>query len=158
VSEVRVRLDRWLWAARFFKTRALAKAAVEGGKVHVDGNRSKAAKEVMPGQTLEIRRGWDELTVVVEGLSVRRGNATQAQKLYRETPESIERRELERSRRQMQRAGLKIPQIKPGKRDRRELRKLKATQPDPAADLPSGPQGSCAESTTDDSNPDRSED
>lgn len=133
----RVRLDRWLWAARFFKTRAQAKTAVEGGKVQLcdpraeaaaDGTgrtRPKASKEIAVGDMLEIRRGPDTFLVEVTGLSDQRGNATAARKLYAETAASIEAREAERARRRMEHAGLRVPRQRPSKRDRRELAKLK---------------------------------
>lgn len=121
-----IRIDRWLWAARFFKTRSLAKTAVEGGKVHVDGQRTKPAKELRLGQTLTIRKGLQEQTVVVEALSEQRGSATIAQTLYKETPESIELREISVSRRRMERAGLTVPSGRPNKKDRRALSQLKS--------------------------------
>ncbi|MDA1074622.1 MAG: S4 domain-containing protein [Proteobacteria bacterium] len=124
-TDARVRLDRWLCAARFFKTRQLAKEAVEGGKVHQNGQRAKAAREVTIGQTLEIRRGEEVFTVTIMALAVRRGSAPEARKLYSESADSIELREAERARAAMQRAGLKVPAAKPDKRDRRELKKLK---------------------------------
>ena len=143
----RVRLDRWLWAARFFKTRAQAKAAIEGGKVHLepagagarpvaatDGSsrqRPKVSKEIAVGDVLEIRRGWTTQVMEVTGLSEQRGNATAAAALYRETAESIEAREAERARRRMENAGLRVPQRRPSKRDRRELAKLKHGDTDP---------------------------
>lgn len=128
-----VRLDRWLWAARFFKTRAQAKAAIEGGKVAFHTHRSedsatskpKVSKEIAVGDYLTVRRGWTEETIVVEALSEQRGSATQARELYTETERSIERREAEVARRRMERAGLTIPTARPSGRDRRELRKLK---------------------------------
>ena len=120
-----VRIDRWLWAARFFKTRSLAKAAVEGGKVHVDGQRSKPAKAVRVGQTVEVRKGTVLMTVIVRDLAEQRGSAPIAQTLYEETPESIEKREIMSSRRKLERAGLQVPSTKPSKKDRRDLRKLK---------------------------------
>jgi ribosome-associated heat shock protein Hsp15 len=128
-----VRLDRWLWAARFFKTRAQAKAAIEGGKVdfHLDQaensatSKPKVSKEVAVGDYLTIRRGWTEETIVIDALSESRGNATAARVLYTETAISIERREAEVARRRMERAGLAIPSSRPSGRDRRELRKLK---------------------------------
>lgn len=121
-----IRIDRWLWAARFFKTRSLAKTAVEGGKVHVDGQRTKPAKELRLGQTLTIRKGLQEQTVVVEALSEQRGAATIAQTLYKETPESIELREISVSQRRMERAGLTVPSGRPNKKDRRALSQLKS--------------------------------
>ena len=120
-----VRIDRWLWAARFFKTRSLAKAAVEGGKVHVDDQRSKPAKAVRIGQTVEVRKGTVVMTVVVKDLSEQRGSAQIAQTLYEETAASIEKREILSSRRKMERAGLQVPSTRPSKKDRRDLRKLK---------------------------------
>jgi ribosome-associated heat shock protein Hsp15 len=87
-----VRLDKWLWAARFFKTRALAATAISGGKVHVNGQRAKASKEVHVGASLQISIGEDVFDIVVRGLSDRRGPATVAQQLYEETAASRERR------------------------------------------------------------------
>lgn len=137
-----VRLDRWLWAARFFKTRAQAKAAVEGGKVHMlpkpagpgqaepgssQGHKPKVSKAINMGDLLSIRRGQSVQTVRVTGLSEQRGNATAAATLYAETEDSIEAREAERARRRMESAGLKVPQSRPTKRDRRALQRLKET-------------------------------
>ncbi len=128
-----VRLDRWLWAARFFKTRAQAKAAIEGGKVAFHTlpaeesatSKPKVSKEVSVGDYLTIRRGWTEETVMIEALSEQRGNATAARALYTETARSVERREAEVARRRMERAGLVLPTSRPSGRDRRELRKIK---------------------------------
>ncbi len=120
----KVRLDRWLWAARFFKTRAQAKTAVEAGHVQLNGNRAKPAKDVGPGDELDIRRGWTTRTVIVTATANQRGNATVAAALFKETLDSIERREAEVARRRMERAGLKIPDTKPNKRDRRALQRL----------------------------------
>lgn len=128
-----VRLDRWLWAARFFKTRAQAKSAIEGGKVdyHLEGRaesttiKPKVSKEVAVGDYLTVRRGWTAETVRVDVLSEQRGNATAAGRLYSETAASIEQREVEVARRRMERAGLKVPVSRPSKRDRREIRRLK---------------------------------
>ena len=120
-----IRIDRWLWAARFFKTRSLAKKAVEGGKVHVESQRAKPSKELQVGQTLQIRRGETVQTVVVQVLSDQRGPATQAQALDEETIESIELRELRKSNRRMERAGLTVPTGRPDKKDRRALAQLR---------------------------------
>lgn len=87
------RLDKWLWAARFFKTRGLAVEAVESGKVHVDSDRAKPAKEVKPGAVIHIRRKESEIEVVVRALSTQRKGAPEAALLYEETPASIARRE-----------------------------------------------------------------
>ncbi len=134
----KVRLDRWLWAARFYKTRAQAKAAIEGGKVQFHPTRNegasssqvrpKVSKEIGIGDMLSIRRNQPQIipqTVVITGLSEKRGNATATTTLYRETDHSIETRESERSRQAMQRVGLTVPERKPSKRDRRALQKLK---------------------------------
>ena len=120
-----VRIDRWLWAARFFKTRSLAKSAVEGGKVHLDGKRVKPSKELRSGQTLQIRRGDLVQTVIIQELSQQRGPATIAQTLYAETLESIELRELRKSTQRMERAGLLVPSSRPDKKDRRALAQLR---------------------------------
>jgi len=128
-----VRLDRWLWAARFYKTRAQAKTAIQGGKVdfHVLQDpagatiRPKVSKEVVVGDVLTIRRGWSATTVSIQGLSEQRGNATSASALYQETADSIELREIEIARRRMEKAGLSLPRSRPSKRDRRQLKQLK---------------------------------
>ncbi len=118
----KVRLDKWLWAARFFKTRSLAKAAIEGGKVHCHGERCKAAKEIRIGDQLEIRCGFDLRTVDVVALSDVRRGAPEAQKLYQETPASIELREQQA---QMRKAGAHGWQSegRPDKKQRRQLEK-----------------------------------
>ena len=114
-EQATVRIDRWLWAARFFKTRSLAKAAIEGGKISMQGQRVKPAKEVSIGLTLVIRRGDDVYTVDITGLSEQRGPAKVAQTLYQETLESIEAREERHAQRRMERAGLTVPETKPTK-------------------------------------------
>jgi len=96
-----VRIDKWLWAARFWKTRALATEAVSGGHVHLNGARVKPAKDVRVGDTLQIRVGVTEWTVEVRGLADRRGPAKQAVLLYEETPESRERRERQALQRKL---------------------------------------------------------
>lgn len=121
----RVRLDKWLWAARFYKSRSLAKTAIDGGKVHLNDARVKAAKEVGVGDTLTITRGDAVQTVVVAAVAERRGSATIAATLYDETTESIDARESIRAQRRMERAGLTIPKRRPSKRDRRQLRAVK---------------------------------
>ena len=89
----KIRLDKWLWAARFFKTRALAKEAIEGGKVHCQGERCKPGKEPKVGDELSIRQGFDERRIKVEALSAVRRGAAEAQALYTETPDSVLKRE-----------------------------------------------------------------
>jgi len=93
---LKVRLDKWLWAARFFKTRAQAKKAIVGGKILVDGKRIKPAREITPGVTLNIRKDHQIWEILVDNLSSQRGSATIARQLYTETPTSIEQRELAR--------------------------------------------------------------
>ena len=119
----RVRLDKWLWAARFFRTRALAKAAIEGGKVKVDGQRPKVSKELTVGASLSIRRGFDEECIEVLALSDQRGPASVAQTLYRETADSIERRETARLQRKA--AAPLTPRTKPDKKSRRLIHRFK---------------------------------
>ena len=121
----RVRVDKWLWAARFFKTRALATEAIQGGKVHVNGARVKPARTLQPGDTLEIHKGTESFVVVVEALAERRGSATAARTLYRETDESILARDLQREQQRLQAAGLRQPAHRPDKKQRRQLRRLK---------------------------------
>jgi ribosome-associated heat shock protein Hsp15 len=99
----RVRIDKWLWAARFFKTRSAATEAVLGGHVHVGGERVKPAREVRVGDTIEIRRDEVRWTVVVAALADRRGPASVAATLYDETPESVEARERQRLERRLAR-------------------------------------------------------
>ena len=88
-----VRIDKWLWAARFYKTRSLAREMVDGGKVHIDGQRVKPSKAVRIGQMLQVRQGHDLRDIQVLALSEKRGNAEQAALLYTETEQSIARRE-----------------------------------------------------------------
>jgi ribosome-associated heat shock protein Hsp15 len=116
----KVRLDKWLWAARFFKTRALAKAAIEGGKVHCRGERCKPGKEPRVGDELAIRSGFDERTVVVLALSGVRRGAAEAQALYRETEQSIARREQAAALRKAGALGL-VTEGRPNKKQRRQL-------------------------------------
>lgn len=122
-----VRLDKWLWAARFFKTRGTSKEAIEGGKVHVNGNRAKAARAVKPGDILDITRGEIRYEVVVVGVAEKRGPASIAHGLYEETSESAERRRVERERRK----SVAVPDWpqkgRPTKRDRRQLQRFKNT-------------------------------
>lgn len=116
----KVRLDKWLWAARFYKTRALAKAAIESGKVHCRGERCKPGKEPHIGDELQIRTGFDERTVVVQALSIVRRGAPQAQALYSETADSITRRENAAAQRKAGNLGV-TTDGKPTKKQRRQL-------------------------------------
>jgi ribosome-associated heat shock protein Hsp15 len=123
-----VRIDKWLWAARFFKTRGAATEAVTGGHVHVNGERVKPARDVKVGDRLEIRRGQQRFTVVVTGLAERRGSATAAAKLYEETPESIAEREKRRDERRLSKPLGSDLSERPTKRDRRRLDALRRGQ------------------------------
>lgn len=116
----KVRLDKWLWAARFYKTRGLAKAAIEGGKVHCRGERCKPSKEPKLGEEFTIRCGFDERTVIVRALSAVRRSAPEAQTLYEETAESIERRERAAAMRKAGALGLDTDG-RPSKKQRRQL-------------------------------------
>ena len=118
----RIRLDKWLWAARFFKTRSQASEAIDLGRVRIDGERIKPAREARVGETLDVQIGDQRLQVVIRAVSSQRGPASVARELYRETADSIARRE----RRSEQRAAEPAQSIKgrPTKRDRRELGKI----------------------------------
>jgi ribosome-associated heat shock protein Hsp15 len=125
VGEAKVRLDRWLWAARWFKTRALATHAVTGGKVHLNGRRVKPATDLRVGDDLRIVKGPYTFTVVVRDLAERRGSAKDAALLYEETEESLEARELRR----IQMRDMPVPSYegkgRPTKRERRKLERAR---------------------------------
>jgi len=123
-SVTAVRLDLWLWAARFFRTRSLAKQAVETGKVDVAGQRAKASRGVRVGEMLQITRGEETFEVQVRGLSDVRGPAPVAQALYEETGASRARREQQRLQRAAARDGYRPPEHKPDKRARRLIQAL----------------------------------
>ena len=124
MSTDKVRLDKWLWAARFFKTRSLAKQAIEGGKVHYDGQRCKVSKEVSIGALLTIRQGWDQVEVAVVALSDARRGAPEAQSLYSETQTSKEKRaEAATQRKALRDTGL-IRTARPTKKQRRQIHRF----------------------------------
>ena len=121
-----VRIDKWLWAARFFRSRSLAQTAVENGRVLLAGQRVKLSRQLRTGDLLTIRIGDDERTVIVRGIDDRRGPAPQAQMLYEETAESTERREARRQQRRVfVEPGESIEGGRPTKRDRRQLAQLR---------------------------------
>ena len=124
IQETAVRLDKWLWAARFFKTRSLASKAVSGGHVHLNGRRVKPSRMIQGGEQLLIKRGSEVYTVNVLALSSRRGPAKVAQTLYEETEESRVRREQAREERRLIKAPASRPEGRPDKRDRRKIRKF----------------------------------
>ena len=120
----RLRLDKWLWAARFYKTRSVAKHAIEGGKVYCEGSRCKPGKEVEIGMEIRLRQGLDEKTVIIQALSEQRRGAPEAQLLYAETEESIEKREKQALERKAQPSPWQSDG-KPNKRDRRLIHRFK---------------------------------
>lgn len=123
-----VRIDKWLWAARFFKTRSAATDAVHGGRVHVNGERAKPSKDVHAGDTVEFSIGSVQRTVLVTGIADKRGSATVAATLYVETPESIERGERDRLQRRLSRPlGADLGE-RPTKQARRRLDALRRAQ------------------------------
>lgn len=121
----RLRLDKWLWAARFFKTRSLAKAAIDGGKVHLAGQRVKVSKEISVGDMLQIRQGWDEKVIMVKQLSDQRRGAPQAQLLYEETADSSARREADAAARKAAGGMIDRPAQRPTKKQRRQIHRFK---------------------------------
>ena len=121
----RVRLDKWLWAARFFKTRSLAAEAVAGGKVQVNGERAKRARPVQPGDEIRVRLAPYEHVVVVRALSARRGPAAAAAELYEERPESRAARETTAQQLKTLHAAFVPEKGRPTKRDRREIERLR---------------------------------
>ena len=124
-DDARVRLDKWLWAARFYKTRGLASDAIAGGKVQVNGDRAKRARPVQPGDEIRIRQGPYEHHVVVRALSGRRGPASAAAELYEETPASRAAREAMALQLKSIHAAFVPDKGRPTKKDRRELGRLK---------------------------------
>jgi ribosome-associated heat shock protein Hsp15 len=119
-----VRIDKWLWAARFFKTRSAAQQAIEGGKVKLNGERTKPAKEIKPGDRLNIQIGGYEWSIQVLGLSAQRGPAPIARTLYDESEESRAKRALEAARRRRFDEPASALKGRPTKRDRRVLERL----------------------------------
>ncbi|ALO45128.1 RNA-binding S4 domain-containing protein [Pseudohongiella spirulinae] len=120
----KVRLDKWLWAARLFKTRALAKSAIEGGKVSIEGQKAKPAKEISVGTVLKVRQGWDDRSLTVLKLSEQRRSAPEAQQLYEESADSIRERERLAEQRKLQAAG-QFANERPNKKERRQRQAMK---------------------------------
>ncbi|MFN8716749.1 MAG: RNA-binding S4 domain-containing protein [Gemmatimonadaceae bacterium] len=121
----KVRLDKWLWAARFFKTRALAAEAIDGGKVDVNGDRAKRAKMIQAGDVVRLRQGPVEWVLRVRDVTGRRGSADVARQLYDETDEGRRKREIVVEQLRSMPTAFSYGDSKPGKRDRRVLRRLK---------------------------------
>jgi len=120
----RLRLDKWLWAARFYKTRAIAKQAIEGGKVQCDGSRSNPSKEIEAGMEIKLRQGFDDKIVIVKALCEKRRGAPEAELLYQETEESIKHRQSMADQRKAQPSHWP-PSSKPNKKDRRLIHRFK---------------------------------
>ena len=124
-SDNEVRLDKWLWASRFYQTRSIDKAMIEGGKVHYNGQRAKVSKAVEIGAMLKLRQGNEEKEVIVTALSDQRRGAPEAQLLYQETEESVKRREAIAFARKANALSMPHPECRPNKKERRELVKFK---------------------------------
>lgn len=120
-----VRLDKWLWAARFYKTRAIAKDMINGGKVHYNGQRAKSSKNAEVGAVLKIRQGYDDKEIVIKKLSQLRQNAAAAQELYEETPTSVAKRTVNAEQRRLNILNNPAPDHKPDKKQRRQLMRFK---------------------------------
>jgi ribosome-associated heat shock protein Hsp15 len=120
----KVRIDKWLWAARFFKTRSLAKQAIEGGKIHCDGQRVKASKEITADTQLTIRQGWDTKEIIVKVLSDQRRGAPEATLLYEETEQSIKKREALILQRKTMNQSIQT-QGRPSKKQRRQIHRFR---------------------------------
>ncbi len=120
-----VRLDKWLWAARFYKTRSLAKEAIEGGKVHYNSQRAKPGKAVEAGAEVTLRQGWQEKVIIVDDVSGRRRSAPEAQKLYHETEDSAKKREEMAWQRKTMQAAQLPPARRPSKKDRRTIQRFR---------------------------------
>jgi ribosome-associated heat shock protein Hsp15 len=123
-TEGKVRIDKWLWAARFYKTRNLAKQAIEGGKIHCDGHRVKASKEITTGIYLTIRQNMDEKTLLVTALSEQRRGAPEAALLYQETEESRTQREELAAQRKAGMGSYIISDHRPNKKERRQIHRF----------------------------------
>lgn len=119
-----VRLDKWLWAARLFKTRALAKKAIEGGKVHYNGERTRTSKQVVPGALLKVPQGYNTLEIEVVALSEQRRGAPEAQQLYTETEQSRATREREAELRKVANQAMQAPARRPDKKARRDIQRF----------------------------------
>ena len=128
-STDRLRADKWLWAARFFKTRALAAAAIDGGHVHLNGARTKPGKLLRAGDELRIRRGTEEFHIIIKKISARRGPASEAVGLYEETPESMEKRAQHAQQRHVLQSSVTHPRSRPNKQQRRKLMRFRKQAP-----------------------------
>ncbi|WOT05186.1 ribosome-associated heat shock protein Hsp15 [Shewanella youngdeokensis] len=121
----KVRLDKWLWAARFYKTRAISKEMINAGKVHYNGQRTKSSKYAELGATIRLRQGYDEKVIVIVKLSEHRQKGSIAQTLYEETPQSIAKRETYAEQRRLNILHNPAPDQKPDKKQRRQIMRFK---------------------------------
>lgn len=126
----KLRVDKWLWAARFFKTRSLAKAAIEGGKVQLAGQRIKVSREIGVGDQLRVRQGWDDVDIEVLNLSDQRRGAPEAQRLYRETEASMARRQQSAQARKLAGGMTERTARRPDKRARRQIHRFRDWEAD----------------------------
>lgn len=120
-----IRLDKWLWAARFYKTRAIAKEMILSGKVHYNGQRVKSSKNAEIGAVIKLKQGFDDKIIIIDSLSAVRRNASFAQTLYSETKESINQRAINAEARRLNILNNPAPDTKPDKKQRRNLLRLK---------------------------------
>ncbi len=127
-DEQNVRIDKWLWAARFYKTRSIARDMVQGGKVHYNDQRTKASKVVELGATIKLMQGNEEKTVVIERISAQRKGAPEAQTLYSETEQSIAKRQKNAEDRKNHAYFSPAPDKRPDKKQRRQIIQFKSTQ------------------------------
>ena len=125
MSMSNVRIDKWLWACRFYKTRSLAKQSIDGGKVKVNDVRAKPSRDLQIGDLVQFRQGWDERTVKVIKISDQRRGAPEAQKLYEETEESVSEREKNALRRKAGGDALLVSDRRPTKKQRRQIHRFK---------------------------------
>jgi ribosome-associated heat shock protein Hsp15 len=119
-----LRIDKWLWAARLFKSRGAALAAIKGGKVHVNGQRIKPSRLIKPGDRLDVTLAQHAVAIIVNGINAQRRPAREAQLLYTETDDSRARRELAAAERRLLHAALPQSQGRPDKRQRRHIRRF----------------------------------
>lgn len=123
----KVRLDKWLWACRFFKTRSIAKQEIDGGKVRVNGTKTKPSRDIQIGDSVSLKQGWDDKTVKVLKISDQRRGAPEAQTLYDETKESIDAREKNAAQRKAG-GGSILSEARPTKKQRRQIHRFKRIQ------------------------------
>jgi ribosome-associated heat shock protein Hsp15 len=124
IGHSKIRVDKWLWAARFYKTRSLASEAIKGGKISLNDHRAKASRDINIGDVVVLRQGYDEKTVDVLALSDKRGPASIAQQLYQEHPESISKREKEKELRKLSAQHSPQGEGRPTKRSRRQIHRF----------------------------------